>query len=377
MLSSMAKVSSFLLVGTWWGASSSALLARPACAIRRPLVLPLQHRHHRRATSMASTTASNVNRTPRRRLHDGPSGSSSASPSSSSSSAGKAAVGLRGGLVVAPPLMRAVKVMAGMNLLGFAVSLATKWHYHLDLIGTGAFVVSALASHRAAASAVASAPRQVLMTGLVATWGSRLAGFLFYRALQYKNDARLDDLLDTTGGAATFWGLSYVWGQLVILPQALALSARGANQVVRLGPGGVACGALAAAGIAIEATADWQKFAFKKENPGKLCDVGLWGASQHPNYLGELMMWYGIFGLSAPVLWQTSSAATGLLRYLPAPTKALALAAAGPAFLTLLLTGQANGEIGNAKELAAKKWAGDAKYEAYQRDTPVLVPKLF
>ena len=104
--------------------------------------------------------------------------------------------------------------MAGMNVLGFAVSVATQWHYHLDLIGTGAFVVSAVASHAAAPAAVRRAPRQLLLTGLVATWGTRLAGFLFYRALQYRHDARLDDLLKSVGGAATFWGLSYVWGQV-------------------------------------------------------------------------------------------------------------------------------------------------------------------
>ena len=141
----------------------------------------------------------------------------------------------------------------------------------------------------------------------------------------------------------------------MILPQALALGGSATvkssaimGSTMRLGPGGFACAAVAAAGILCEATADFQKFAFKKDpaNKGAFCDAGLWKWSQHPNYAGELLTWYGLFGLAAPALWQTSSRATGVLRYLPAPTKALALAAVGPAFLTLLLCGQADGSIG-------------------------------
>ena len=270
---------------------------------------------------------------------------------------------LRGGFSLPLPIQRTVKVIAGMNFLGFVISIIAGGHTHLDLLGTGAFVVSALSSHQLAPPAIRSAPRQLLITSLVSIWGTRLAGFLFYRVLQSRNDARLDELMNTTSGAATFWGLSYLWGQLVILPQAMVLNIR---PIVPIGIGGCACAVLSMTGIALEAIADWQKFCFKKDTKqgeNKFCDIGLWKVSQHPNYAGEILTWLGIFGLAVPVL-----------RANPGATKRLAIAATGPTFLTFLLAGQARGDIGNANELAAKKFSGDAKYEEYIKNTPLIFP---
>lgn len=50
--------------------------------------------------------------------------------------------------------------------------------------------------------------------------------------------------------------------------------------------------------IAIEWRADVQLRKFKKENTStnkKVCDVGLWKYSRHPNYFGEITFWGGIF----------------------------------------------------------------------------------
>ncbi|MES2769177.1 MAG: DUF1295 domain-containing protein [Bdellovibrionota bacterium] len=46
-----------------------------------------------------------------------------------------------------------------------------------------------------------------------------------------------------------------------------------------------------------ETTADYQLKQFKKnpENKGKVCDVGLWGYSRHPNYFFEFLIWVGFF----------------------------------------------------------------------------------
>ncbi|KAL7718235.1 Steroid 5-alpha reductase C-terminal domain-containing protein [Entamoeba marina] len=34
---------------------------------------------------------------------------------------------------------------------------------------------------------------------------------------------------------------------------------------------------------------------FRKEHRGKVCNVGLWKYSRHPNYLGEICMWWGVY----------------------------------------------------------------------------------
>lgn len=53
-----------------------------------------------------------------------------------------------------------------------------------------------------------------------------------------------------------------------------------------------------------ESVADHQLKQFKKnpENKGKVCEVGLWQYSRHPNYFFEFMIWVGFFllGLGEP-----------------------------------------------------------------------------
>ena len=53
--------------------------------------------------------------------------------------------------------------------------------------------------------------------------------------------------------------------------------------------------ALATAGILGESIADAQLVAFKRTptNKGRVCDVGLWSVSRHPNYFFESLVWVG------------------------------------------------------------------------------------
>ncbi len=50
-------------------------------------------------------------------------------------------------------------------------------------------------------------------------------------------------------------------------------------------------------GIALETVADRQLHHFRRapESAGKSIDTGLWRLSRHPNYLGELIFWWGVF----------------------------------------------------------------------------------
>lgn len=50
-------------------------------------------------------------------------------------------------------------------------------------------------------------------------------------------------------------------------------------------------------GFAIEAIADAQKRTFKADasNKGKFITSGLWSVSRHPNYAGEIMLWFGMY----------------------------------------------------------------------------------
>ncbi|MCQ2427977.1 MAG: DUF1295 domain-containing protein [Clostridia bacterium] len=51
------------------------------------------------------------------------------------------------------------------------------------------------------------------------------------------------------------------------------------------------------AGVSLEFFADRDVHAFLEENRGRMtvCDRGLWGHSRHPNYLGEITVWFGVY----------------------------------------------------------------------------------
>ncbi len=53
-------------------------------------------------------------------------------------------------------------------------------------------------------------------------------------------------------------------------------------------------------GFLFEFIADLQMHLFKKkpENKGKIMKKGLWKYSRHPNYFGEITMWFGLFFLA-------------------------------------------------------------------------------
>ena len=60
--------------------------------------------------------------------------------------------------------------------------------------------------------------------------------------------------------------------------------------------------------ILLEATADRQlrKFVLQNKETGKTMNQGLWALSRHPNYLGEILFWWGLFLFSIaanPAYW--------------------------------------------------------------------------
>lgn len=63
-----------------------------------------------------------------------------------------------------------------------------------------------------------------------------------------------------------------------------------------IGPGSVPGLLLLAAGITLETCADRAMHAFLSgPGRGNVCTVGLWRYSRHPNYLGEITVWLGVY----------------------------------------------------------------------------------
>lgn len=264
------------------------------------------------------------------------------------------AVRLRGGRthsttsMAASPLWTSAKVFAACNGVGLGISLAKDTHTHLDLIGTGAFAVAAYSVRGPTAASQTSAM-------MVGAWATRLASFLFYRALGHR-DGRLEGTTKTLSGCVGFWFVSFLWGSVVFLPHALGagVTKEAGGKVLRRS--GLALFGL---GLATEVLADFQKYSFKRNHKG-FCDVGLWAVSQHPNWFGNLCLWSGVFLYNAPGL------------SLPR----LGLAALSPVFLGALFGAQASGALTPAVELAQARYGSDPRFASYLASTPLFMPRL-
>ena len=57
--------------------------------------------------------------------------------------------------------------------------------------------------------------------------------------------------------------------------------------------------AISVAAATIQLVADTQIHRFRNAHPGQYCNVGLWRKGRHPNYFGEMLMWWGVWVMYA------------------------------------------------------------------------------
>ena len=222
-----------------------------------------------------------------------------------------------------------------------------------DLTGSLTYIATTLLALALSRNAGA---RSVLLAALVIIWAGRLGVFLFRRVKKAGKDARFDALKPSFLRFQSVWTLQALWITLTAAAAQIAISStlQKPLDIFAL----VGC-LVWAAGFAIEVGADRQKSRFNADpaNKGQFIATGLWARSRHPNYFGEIVLWVGVALIALPALrgWQ----GVGLL---------------SPFLVTLLLT-RVSG-IPLLEQKADQKWGGQADYEAYKRETPVLIPRL-
>ena len=57
--------------------------------------------------------------------------------------------------------------------------------------------------------------------------------------------------------------------------------------------------AMSVTAASIQLVADTQIHRFRDAHPGQYCNVGLWRKGRHPNYFGEMLMWWGVWVMFA------------------------------------------------------------------------------
>jgi len=102
-------------------------------------------------------------------------------------------------------------------------------------------------------------------------------------------------------------------------------------------------------GYYFEVVADRQlkDFISNSKNKGKIMQNGLWGYSRHPNYFGEVTMWWGIWLLNFNLNWWTI---------------------VGPLTITFLILKV------SGVPLLEKKYKGNKEFEDYKKRVSVFIP---
>lgn len=137
-----------------------------------------------------------------------------------------------------------------------------------------------------------------VLTTMIVLWGSRLSLHIGLRNAGKPEDFRYRQWRES-------WGKTILWRSYlqVFLLQGLFLliivspvvwvsvnEPRSLTVVNYLGAG------IWLVGFGVQLVADAQLAAFVKiKKPGEVMQTGLWRYSRHPNYFGEIVMWWGIF----------------------------------------------------------------------------------
>jgi steroid 5-alpha reductase family enzyme len=145
-------------------------------------------------------------------------------------------------------------------------------------------------------------PRQFIIAYLITLWGLRLAIYIFYRSRGKAEDPRY--VAFRNNWKENTWYISYFkvfmlqgFLTLVIVLPSLFVMYDGSGKISLINIIGIALWTI---GWIFETAADYQMLQFKKNpaNKGKVMDKGLWYYSRHPNYFGEVCVWWGIFLIS-------------------------------------------------------------------------------
>ncbi len=234
----------------------------------------------------------------------------------------------------------------------FIASIIKKRNDIADIAWGLGFVLVAWSSYFLSDSDSGDPWRPILLNILVTIWGLRLALHIFLRNRKKKEDFRYKQWRDDWG--SWFYIRSYL--QVYILQGALLFMISAPVIFVSQKFGNF--GLLDIAGVIIwgigmffEAVGDWQLTQFKKDpkNKGKIMQSGLWRYTRHPNYFGEVVLWWGIFlfALGTAGWWITII---------------------GPLTITVLIL------FVSGIPLLEKKYDGRPEFEEYKKQTSIFFP---
>ncbi len=243
-----------------------------------------------------------------------------------------------------------VAVAAIYASLWFAMALRLRRNDVADVAWGAGFVVQALVAQWVAGS---TSERGFLLLALVTIWALRLSLHIGLRNRGKPEDPRYRKWREEWGSLAAV----RAYFQVFLLQALLAVVILSPVTYVLAGgrPGlgwlDLLGGVVWLLGFAFETIGDFQLGQFKKDpgNRGRVITSGLWKYTRHPNYFGEVTLWWGLWliACAAPGGWKT---------------------VIGPATITVLIL------FVSGIPLLERKYEGDVEFEKYRRRTSVFFP---
>lgn len=225
--------------------------------------------------------------------------------------------------MTAPIVIVALAVCLSATMIGaWLIALRTGRSGWIDAIwsfATGAFGAAAAVIPLAESQI---SMRQVFVAILALFWSLRLGLHISIRTARGGDDPRYKQLREEWGGSfkrRLFWFLQIQ--ALAALALALSIMLAAHNPAPSLGIADWTGFAVLIVAVVGETIADRQLSAFRSNpaNKGKVCGVGLWGISRHPNYFFEWLGWlaYAIIAidLTGAYPWGWLALAGPLLMY--------------------------------------------------------------
>ena len=197
--------------------------------------------------------------------------------------------------------------------------------------------------------------KDLFLFAMILVWGLRLAFHVYSRSRGKQEDFRYAQWRKDWGKNAAvlaFFKVFMLQGiiMLIIAYPIMVVFNSIDNQLTIINIVGIS---IFLFGLLFESIGDYQLFCFKKNplNKGKIITSGLWKFTRHPNYFGEVVLWWGIgiFTIGSDL-------------YLSAFIS--------PLILTLLLL------YVSGVPILEKKYAGNKEWEDYKKITPTFVPLI-
>jgi steroid 5-alpha reductase family enzyme len=243
-------------------------------------------------------------------------------------------------------------------LLASAVVMSAVWYLQLRTRNAGyvdvawSYLMAAAAVYYAATGSGARLPR-VLVAVLAVLWGLRLGTHLLLRVSREPEDGRYRHLRQAIAGhqGKLFAFFMFQAGLTAVFSVPFWVVA--GNPRPDFGSWTLLGIAIWLVAIGGEALADRQLARFRADpaQHGKVCAIGLWRWSRHPNYFFEWLHWftYAALAIGAPHAW---------------------LALLGPSLMLVSLCWVTGIPFVEAQSLRSR---GDA-YRRYQRTTSAFIP---